>query len=110
MSPHRRTRVKVCCIATAEEARLAEVPRPGGAVRRQPAPAERGGRVEHQQHAAGPHAEEDVPPGLAGDHRQAHHAGVERLGGGEVGGVHGRFHDGLDRRGGGRGRHGNLFV
>src|SRR5262249_26845688 len=56
-----------------------EVPRPRRPVRRQDVALEGRRGVEHQQHARRADLEEDVPAGLAPDHLQAEHAGVERL-------------------------------
>jgi hypothetical protein len=70
--------------------------RPGRPVRRQRPAPERRGRVEHQQYARRPGPEEDLPAGLPADNRHAEDAAVERLNGGQVGGVHGRLGDDLD--------------
>ena len=56
------------------------------------------GGVEEQQHR-GPEAQEEVAVADAGDAREAEDAGVEGLGGVEVGGVESGFEDGGRTRG-----------
>src|SRR5262245_16177323 len=73
-----------------------EVPRPGGAVRRQAVVLQRGVRQEGEQHGLGSDAKEDVPPGFVGELLQPEDLAIEAAGAVEVIDADAGLHDGLD--------------